>query len=296
MNRRLYYPLFLILFIAACKKDKDKPAAGGPRPVTASSSRYISQVLEYKPAPGQFINESIGTPAGAQQLIGNVGNIVTLGGYGGYIVVGFDHSIINNTGNEIAVYGNPLVGTGAEWSEPGIVQVMQDANGNGLPDDDWYELAGSEHERAETVANYKITYYNPKAKADVTWKDNRGNTGAVKLNSYHDHNYYPLFAANQDSISFGGTLLKSTFIDGGIAVNLPFTGGYADNGSADVVAQSAPRFNTFDISNAKDKNGTAVQLAYIDFIRIYTAQNHPGNDQTGEISTELLGIRDMNMP
>ena len=29
-------------------------------------------------------------------------------------------------------------------NEPGIVWVMQDVNGNGLPDDEWYELRGSE--------------------------------------------------------------------------------------------------------------------------------------------------------
>jgi len=286
----------MALSMIACTKKTDNGTGDGSRPVTASSSPYLNHVFDYTPAPGQFVNESIGTLAGAQTLIGGIGNIVTLGAYGGYIVVGFDHSIINNTGAEIAVYGNPLIGTGAEWSEPGIVQVMRDENGNGLPDDTWYELAGSEQSNPATIFNYRITYYNPKGTANVPWKDNQGHTGSVPVNAYHNHNYYPLFIASQDSVSFTGTLLRNTFIDGPIATNLPFAWGYSDSGSPDAAAQATPpRYNSFDIANAVDKNGLKVTLPYIDFVRIYTGQNAPGNSETGEVSTEVLGVRDMGM-
>lgn len=66
----------------------------------------------------------------------------------GYIIVGFDHSI-PNSGNQydFCVQGNAFDGS----SEPGIVWVMQDINGNGLPDDEWYELKGSEAGKEETI-------------------------------------------------------------------------------------------------------------------------------------------------
>ena len=64
-------------------------------------------------------------------------NWVSLGGFGGYIVVGFDHSIDNSGDYDLGILGNSFSGS----SEPGIVWVMQDENGNGLPDDTWYELA-----------------------------------------------------------------------------------------------------------------------------------------------------------
>ena len=72
---------------------------------------------------------------------------VSLGGFGGYVVVGFDHSIDNKVGEyDFGITGNSFAGS----SEPGIVWVMQDENGNGLPDDTWYELKGSETGKPET--------------------------------------------------------------------------------------------------------------------------------------------------
>lgn len=39
--------------------------------------------------------------------------------------------------------------------------VMQDVNGNGLPDDTWYQLKGSEYGKEETIETYAVTYYRP---------------------------------------------------------------------------------------------------------------------------------------
>jgi len=59
----------------------------------AQTTPYVSKVLEYKPAPGQFINTTLGSPASAQSLTGGINGHVCLGAYGGYVIVGFDHSI-----------------------------------------------------------------------------------------------------------------------------------------------------------------------------------------------------------
>ena len=120
------------------------------RPKTQQSSANFNRVYEYTPAPGQFINElKTGGFDGSQtteesavtyaeQRL-NANNWVSLGGFGGYIVVGFDHSIDNTGYYDFAVVGNSFSGS----SEPGIVWVMQDENGDGLPNDNWYELRGS---------------------------------------------------------------------------------------------------------------------------------------------------------
>lgn len=75
---------------------------------------------------------------------------MSLGAFGGYLVVGFDHSIENDGGYNIGVSGNSFDGS----SEPGIVWVMQDENGDGLPNDTWYELKGSEYGKPETTQDY----------------------------------------------------------------------------------------------------------------------------------------------
>ena len=265
------------------------------RPVTPQSSAYISKIFEYLPAPGQFINKNIGDLASAEKLIGGASSMVSLGAYGGYIVFGFDHSIVNKEGNDLAVYGNPGKAP-YDWAEPGIVMVSQDANANGLPDDPWYELAGSEYNSPETIKNYKITYYNPKeAGKDIPWKDNKGRADVVLANNFHKQNYYPLFVSNQDSISFTGTLLKNTFgKNDGIFINGGFDWGYTDTWST-VDNYDAKRYNSFDISHAVNGEGKKVTLKAIDFVKVYTGQNHQGNTMMGEVSTEVKGAADISM-
>ncbi|SEW04865.1 hypothetical protein SAMN05428988_1572 [Chitinophaga sp. YR573] len=290
INKIIILAALILLTAYSCKKDEHT--------VIVSGNRYISKVFDYLPAPGQFINEdSAGTKAGAQQLVGNTDHLVSLGGYGGYIVFGFDHSIVNSEGYDIAIYGNAFNTGVYEWSEPGIVMVSRDTNGNGLPDDTWYELAGSNYDSTSTIKKYSITYYNPKATVDVPWKDNQGHTGVVLNNISHNHPYYPSFAANQDSITFTGTLLPNTYglKEGtGIYQNLAFSWGYSDSWS---VKDDYPDnyYNSFDITWAVDENGNKVTLTAIDFVKVYTGQNNPGNSMLGEISTEVRGAADLHI-
>jgi len=261
--------------------------------ITPTSSKFISRILDYLPAPGQFVNETLGKPEQAQKLIGTTTNLISLGGFGGYIIFGFDHSVVNNTGNDLAIYGNPS-GAPYHFSEPGIVMVSQDSNGNGLADDEWYELAGSEYAKTSTIKNYEITYTNPKAFANVTWKDNKGNSGEVKVNNFHKHNFYPEFAANQENITFKGTLLPpSTGKVGSIIISSPFDWGYTDSYSTGDDYKTN-LYNSFDLSWAVDKNGSKVDLKTIDFVKIYTGQNADAGS-LGEISTEVKGAVDLGI-
>ncbi|HVI44084.1 MAG TPA: hypothetical protein VM802_04425 [Chitinophaga sp.] len=308
-----------IMTLAACSKsDQVATPDQTPKPEVTAAGKYISQIFEYAPAPGQFINAgNTGTPAGAQKLIGGTSALVSLGAYGGYITFGFDHPVQNNAGADIGIYGNPLINTNQEWSEPGIVMVMQDLNNNGKPDDgEWYELAGSEYNNPATIRNYKITYYNPKQSvaADVLWKDNQGRSGYVLKNNFHGQSYYPSFAANQDSLVFTGALLPNTLvkrfdpvINSNIITNQPLAAGYSDNGSAEFINffnTTGRGYNTVDISNAVNSQGQKVNLSYINFVKIYTGQNNNGNTsadpanpdrKTGEVSTEVSGAMDLGL-
>ena len=261
----------------------------------ANSSMYISRVFEYLPAPGQHINRTNGTLAQAQKLVGSTDNLLSLGGFGGYVIFGFDHSVKNTEGYDLGVYGNPTGPSNAS-AEHGIVMVSQDKNGNGLPDDEWYELAGSEYSKATTIKNYEITYTNPKGYANVPWTDNQGNTGFLLINSFSSkENYYPLFAANQEKITFKGTLLPATSltVNGTFYLNTPFPWGYTDSYSTgDDFEKNG--YNSFDISWAVDKNGNKVELKTIDFVKVYSAQNINAG-WLGEISTDIRGAVDLHI-
>lgn len=296
-----------LLMLAACQKENlsaglepmKKSSASlvsnvTVRPALLTSSPLISHVYTYMPAAGQFINDaSYGTTTAAQSLVGSTSNLVSLGGFGGYIVFGFDHSVVNSAGNDLGIYGNPL-GPTYQWSEPGVVMVSQDTNGNGIPDDTWYELAGSQYTATGTIKNYRITYYNPHAVGtSVLWKDNQGATGYVQANAYHTtNNYYPAMAPNQDSIAFTGTKLVNTLQTGGIITNLAFAWGYSDSYSSEYPTLG---YNTFDISWAVNASGTAVTLNAIDFVKVYTGQNCSAGTMLGEISTEVKGARDLHL-
>lgn len=260
------------------------------RTKTDESSAYLTNLFEYKPAPGQFVNEGYGLMKDAEAILGKPKyGLVSLGGFGGYISLGFDHTLIDEEGDDFIVYGNAFKGS----SEAGIVMVSFDYNGNGKADDAWFELAGSEYNKDEVIHNYEITYTNPKTYADVPWTDNQGNTGFVKINDWHEHNYYPEFIDEQDEITFTGTLLpnnKGTNDMGWIVYN-EFEKGYVDNYSEEYAELKG---NKFDISWAVNNKGEKVKLPGVDFIKVYTAVNIDGGI-LGEASTEIMGAADISL-
>lgn len=283
------------------------------RPATQASSPYCTKVFEYTPAPGQFINETKTggfdgtqtTPEAAcayaeTRFAADIW--VSLGGFGGYIVVGFDHSIDNTGGYDFAVLGNSFSGS----SEPGIVWVMQDENGNGEPDDTWYELAGSESGKAETISNYAVTYYRPsEPQQPVQWTDNQGNSGQIDyLKQYHRQDYYYPQWITADSYTLTGTCLEARNYDasnnGTYWVNPEYDWGYADNFSLidrltnDENTNADINANHFKISNAIDASGAPKHLDYIDFIKVQVGVNTKSG-WLGEVSTEVCGFYDYRL-
>ena len=286
------------------KKEQDGFRASG-------SSKLWNKVYEYTPAPGQFINETstIGGMTGnetspeaavawaTQRLKDKLH--VSLGSFGGYIIVGFDHSI-PNSGNQydFCVQGNAFDGS----SEPGIVWVMQDINGNGLPDDEWYELKGSEAGKEETIQNFEVTYYRPEGKKmDVQWISSDGRNGWVDyLSAYHTQDYYYPAWISENSYTLTGTCLAARNTQDsqtGYWDNQSYDWGYVDNFGNDQIeggstVDGSGQRNGFKISNAIHADGTEANLQYIDFIKIQCGVLAKSG-WLGEVSTEVFSFEDL---
>lgn len=288
---------------------------------TGTYSKYISNVLDFKPAVGQFINDipeyengntsNIMIQKARASLVGGNSSMITLGGYGGYVVFGFDHTIPNMNGRDFKILGNAFFGNDANDSrsgscEPGIIMVAYDKNKNGKPDDnEWYEIAGSEYFKNTTTKDYTITYFKPNEnkipvpgnefwQTDVEyikWGDNRGNSGFKTKNAFHSQSYYPLWISDQ-SYSFSGTKLQDNFHDqsgtGTYWVGKSYDFGYADN------APNNDEASNIDISWAVDRNGKYVKLPGVDFVKVYTGVNQEAG-WLGEVSTEVAGAYDLHL-
>lgn len=305
------------------------------QPPASDATPYITQVFDYVPAVGQFTNTMPEYKEGDtqetmnQKVLETIGNnkkgMISLGGYGGYVTVGFDHAIENKPGLcDFRILGNafysnanpnPDAPVGGS-SEPGIIMVAYDKNGNGLPDEDeWYEIAGSAHHDpsqeawytqaqqngndVHTYKDYKITYYHPtkepttpeEKKQYIRWEDNKGNSGYKVMNQTHSQPYFPQWI-NSDKLTFKGTRLPQNGIDESGKENYfvlyQFRYGYADN------ALNTETASAIDIDWAVDAQGNPARLPGVNFIKIYTGVNQE-NGWLGECSTEISGIEDLHL-
>ena len=291
-----------------------------------AQSPHISRVFEYLPAPGQFVNEMPYYDEGdtaedmarkAEECIANDERVlISLGSYGGYVVFGFDHMVENCSnlmdfeilGNAFYSNANPNANASKEGGscEPGIVMVSHDDNDNGLPDDAWYELAGSEYHHPATKHKYSITYHRPDENKTrtpdpsypfindtsyVKWTDHLGHTGHVYRNVYHRQSYWPQWI-DQAELTFEGTLLADNYVDesgtGSYYVQYAYSWGYADN------HPNSDDRSKFDIDWAVDEAGKHVHLSGIHFVKVYTGVNQYCG-WLGETSTEIMGANDLHL-
>lgn len=272
-----------------------------------ANSPYIQKVHDFRPAPGQFVNTIPEYENGDTQeemnakcteyLAGQArGSMVCLGAYGGYIVFSFDHPLANKPGEyDMKIYGNAFAAAGhtdGGSAEPGIVMVSYDANHNGRPDDEWYELAGSDYNKPSTFHNYEITYYKPTTSVPdsvyIRWTSNDPTdaTGFVQKNPFHSQSYWPGWISG-NILTFRGTRLgRNAYLENGNYVLRFLDWGYADN---------RPNNDDpgFKLDWAVDANGNSVHLDKVHFIKVYTGVNQTCGF-LGETSTEILGAEDLH--
>jgi len=260
-----------------------KPANGTATDTT--SMEGIEHVFDFTPAPGQFVGvyPAYATGETVEQMRAKAesrlksGSLVSLGRFGGSLTFAFRTAVNNANGPDFRILGNAF----SNSAEPGIVEVSEDVNGNGLPDDAWYELAGSEYVKSTTKHGYKITYYKPEQKNDsVAFIDNDGSSGFVTA-------YYPTWQG--DSVVCQGTLLPPTAAKNElgywISNSLPW--GYADN------QPNNSGLTGFELDWAVDANGNKVTLSKIHFVKVYTAVNQNAG-WMGELSTEIGGAENLH--
>lgn len=317
---------------------------------TWANHPWLTHVYEYRPAPGQFVNvmpaARVGEPVDSVlarcvvSICGRVDTVtqtfhgetitridtvwaesmVTLGGFGGYVVVGFDHPVVNSHGYDFEIWGNAFYSERMESGgscEPGIVMVGVDADGNGVPSegDKWYELAGSEYDHPTTQHGYSITYYRPDEGKQRTpslvnpflndttyirWTSNDVNpdstSGYMSRNVYHQQPYWPLWLQGEQSMTFTGTKLRCNAVDIGgndgnaYFVQYCFPWGYVDNlpNNPSRIPEEGVNNPGFKIDWAVDEQGRHVNLTHIDFIKVYNAVNQYCG-WIGETSTEVAG-------
>lgn len=251
-----------------------------PRAVSNGSSKFISKVIEYRPAPGQYGLSSYSSLANANSIVGKYGSPVTLGMFGGYIVFQFDHSVINWNGTDFVVRGNAF----ATANEPGAVMVSFDANGNGLPDDEWFELKGDLYDAGSTIADYEITYTKPADAASlITWSDNKGGSGTMTKGT----SKWPALYTDITTLTFSGRKIEMPTM-----YELSCGYGYADTYTADYKTvingdSDTASTNKFDI----DRADSPKKLLAVDFIKIYNPvyQVDTKYPTFNEISTEIAG-------
>jgi len=279
-------------------------------------SPYIANVFDYLPAPGQFVNQHPKYKEGdthedmvakvAEKITGENSGFITLGGWGGYVTFGFDHTIVNVLGKQdFRIEGNGFT----DSSEPGIVMVSYDANGNGKADDEWYEIVGTgsfsaknetwyqdaiaKENDVETYRDFEMTYYKPEVenttptKEYIRWTNNKGGEGFKEKNSFHKQSYYPLWI-DADKITFSGVRLAQNGIKNMFVQMKSFKHGYVDNHS------NTDKRSTFDIDWAINKDGKKANLPGIDFVKVYTGVDQE-NAMIGECSTEVSKASDLHM-
>ena len=234
---------------------------------SAQNKRFITEIHDFLPAPGQFTNMLPVTKAGMTKadVLKAVANsicgyydeedeeeviaqsMISLGSYGGYVIFSFDHPLVNVKGEyDMQIFGNAASTNHLNGgsSEPGIVMVANNLNGP------WYELAGSEYNHPKTQHDFKITYYKPNPNhiptpdpvdntlidtSYVAWTCNSNDsiqTGYVTKNIYHSQSYWPEWYES-DEITFEGSKLRCNAVDesgvGRFWVQYFFDWGYVDN-------------------------------------------------------------------
>ena len=279
------------------------PPAGTHRR-SSEGQAMVNRVYEYMPAPGHQVNGYIITgkaypsdcthEQACDSVLAHFSRkwSVSLGAQGGYLIAGFDHSVPNSGGYDLCIKGNPF----SYQSEPGIIWVSQDDNGDGLPNDQWFELAGSEYGTDNHSVEYAITYYRPeKAKSAVGWRDANNDTGYIPYMSYWNPSayYWQPWVEGTQHTYFGSRLRDRSTYENGISDIPPYDWGYADN-LGDLIDGPAGQMGYYKISNARTWDGRPANLEYIDFVKVQTAQTG-ATPNLGEISTEVYYISDYHL-
>jgi hypothetical protein len=221
--------------------------------------------LLYNPSPGQFTESGTGYNW-------------SLGTIGGYTIWPVVHKA------SYTMMGNAFEG----WTEPGIVWFQEDLNGNGLPDEIWYEVNAG---RGPYITRrYSIKFLksgegtlldNPYGQTlrAVYWADAKGRTGQI-------HGGWPKDwgVSNADGawVTYTATLMADNGVIKSEGYDYKDLVGPGGTSGGPFVDHGAP---VIPISRAVDAAGNPVTLSRVRFVKVQTGVFKYGGD-FGEVSTE----------
>ncbi|MGP1536611.1 PKD-like domain-containing protein [Bacteroides heparinolyticus] len=232
-----------------------------------------TSVIEYDPAPYEFINTYVIKNRDKATVMKELNDMLKAGkkfkdididnGYrlglpigsmGGSAVLGFDHTIVNVSGeDDFKMEASPDV------CMSGVVYVAYDKNKNGKPDEDeWYELKGDSYgnEKVETL-NAFVTYSSVDYNQD--WN-------GFEIHYKDDLDEQHLMAGEA---CFPGYDDQGNFMKESGWREPPFTINYKRvMVNEDRKGYICTFKNAFNIENAVDQKGNSVNLPGIDFIKI----------------------------
>ncbi|GAB5496842.1 MAG: hypothetical protein Phyf2KO_19220 [Phycisphaerales bacterium] len=260
--------------------------AGAAAAPTTRADEFATKVIAYNPAPGQFVNDpnfndpddALGPPSGTGKLSGNNTSVVTLGGYGGSITLGFDFHIYDHPGNphgmDCIIYGNAFYVQGNpdnRWAEAALIEISLDTNNNGLADDAWYTIPGSS-------LSPPITPPLPSAFDGPVLVNTTGTT-AEAFYGYADMSPTLLLGdTDSDGIVEDPSMLPEDFYTN------------PDDPMTTDIDPGSGGGDAFDIAWAiNPTTGAPANLGGFDFLRITTAVDNT-NGSLGEVSTEIDAV------
>lgn len=253
---------------------------------TSQYSPYITAMYDFAPAPGTLANDCYKQDGYTKEDVmkialgridnTSVGYLLDLGSFGGSVVVGFDHTVINIPGErDFRVYGvnesEPNFVTA-----PGLLFVAYDKNGNGKPDDDeWYEIKGSGHDQNIISDNFTVTYYRPakdKAPVQVGPFDPFQDRESVLAENSLDESFYMSLLRNGKELC-PSWIAGDKFVYTGKRFNInikPQKDGQYTLWKYDVLdwGYANAKDPDIDIDWAVDKAGNKVHLPGIDYIKV----------------------------
>jgi hypothetical protein len=263
------------------------PLAAGTYTITVdvTGRNFITGSFDTKRASAELVCYTAPLPAGTfdsplknfgagQMTAGGTGYGWSLGSAGGYEVWTVEHQ------PSYVIEGNAF----GAWHEAGVVWMQEDNNGNGLPDEMWYELRGGDDDdsvwKNYITRRYAVTYFKGSDYGttneygqyitEVYWADSRGRTGMIPGGFPHK------WGVVGDKSTYTCTLLRD---NGRIATSdygglLPMPG-YVDALGVD-----------FSVNKAMRADGTPITLTAVKFIKVQTGVFRYGG-LYGDVSTEI---------
>jgi hypothetical protein len=290
---------------------------------SAHADDFASVVLDYQPAPGQFINDpqfndparALGAPVGGGLTEPDNSKVVSLGAFGGSITLAFADTVLDDPNNPLGldaiVFGNAHFIAGnpnRRWAEAAHIEISRDANRNGLADDPWYLISGSH--LLDPLGHWQEQWWDNDANTatppeELSWYPNSSTypwIGPIYSTSGYalDHDLFgPLIVVNPNGLNaseegyFGYADCTPTLVlPDGVAAEEFYT--IPDDPQVVGVSMGSGGGDAFDIAWAIDP--VTMQPAHMDgfdFIRIATAVAYDPDGLFGEKSAEIGGVADV---